>query len=146
LPLYEKNGIVNGNGLSPFAVKMDTPNNLRKLLITFCEQWPKCNRQDLSNSADDSLDIGEEDEVVELDDEDDGAVEIGAGSIPADVLNDMIAELNAAEEEGSDDENPVVSSTDGKEKEDDLYESDKADLLFANRNSWKAYDELKLML
>ncbi len=68
----------------------------------------------------------------------DGAVEIGAGLIPADVLNDMIAKLNAAEEEGSDDENPVVSSTDGKEKEDDLSESDKADLLFADGNSRKA--------
>jgi hypothetical protein len=45
-----------------------------------------------------------------------------------------------------DDENPVVSSTDGKEKEDDLSESDKADLLFADGNSRKAYDELKLML
>ena len=56
---------------------------------------------------------------MESDDKDDGAVENGAGSIPADVINDMIAELNAAEEEGSDDENPVVSSTDGKEKEDD---------------------------
>jgi hypothetical protein len=142
----KKIGIVNGNGLSPFAVKMDMPNNLRKLLITFCEQWPKRNRQELVNSADDSLDIGEEDEVVESDDKDDGAVEIGAGSILADVLNDMIAELNAAEEEGSDDENPVVSSTDGKEKEDDLSESDKADLSFSDRNSRKAYDELKLML
>ncbi len=34
---------------------------------------------------------------MESDDEDDGAVEIGAGLIPADVLNDMIAELNVAE-------------------------------------------------
>jgi hypothetical protein len=134
-PFMKKNGIVNGNGLSPFAVKMDTPNNLRKLLVTFCEQRPKCDRWDLCNSADDLLDIGEEDEVVESDDKDDGAVEIGAGSIPADVLNEMIAESNAAEEEGLDDENPVVSSTDGKEKEDDLSESDKADLLFADGNS-----------
>ncbi len=122
------------------------PNNLRKLLVTFCEQRPKCNRQDLSNSADDWLDFSEEDEVVELDDKDDGAVEIGAGLIPADVLNDMIAKLNAVEEEGSDDENHVVSSTDGKEKEDDLSESDKVDLSFADGNSSKAYDELKLML
>jgi hypothetical protein len=83
---------------------------------------------------------------VELDDKDDGAVEIGAGLILADVLNDMIAKLNAAEEEGSDDENPVVSSTDEKEKEDDLFESDKADLLFADGNSRKACDELKLMI
>jgi hypothetical protein len=58
----------------------------------------------------------------------------------------MIAELNAAEEEGLDDENPAVSSTDGKEKEDDLSESDTADLSFADGNSRKAYDELKLML
>ncbi len=145
-PFMEKNAIVNGNGLSPFAVKMDMSNNLRKLLITFHEQRPKCDRQDLGNSADDLLGIGEEDEVVESDDKDDGAVEIGVGSIPVDVLNDMIAELNAAEEEGLDDENPVVSSTDGKEKEDDLSESDKADLLFADGNSSKAYDELKLML
>jgi hypothetical protein len=56
---------------------MDMPNNLHKLLVTFCEQWPKHDRQDLGNSADDDLlDIGEEDEVVELDDKDDGAVEI----------------------------------------------------------------------
>jgi hypothetical protein len=125
---------------------MDTPNDLCKLLVTFCEQRPKRNWQDLGNSANVSLDIGEEDEVVELDDKDDGAVEVGVGLIPADVLNDMIAKLNAAVEEGSDDENPVVSSTDGKEKEDDLSESDKADLLFADGNSMKAYDELKLML
>jgi hypothetical protein len=71
---------------------MDTPNDLHKLLVTFCEQWPKRNWQDLGNSADYLLDIGEEDEVVELDDKDDGAVEIRAGLIPADVLNDMIAE------------------------------------------------------
>ena len=67
-------------------------------------------------------------------------------NIPADVLNDMIAELNAAEDKELDEKNPVVSSTDGKEKEDDLSESDKADLLFADGNSSKAYDELKLML
>jgi hypothetical protein len=124
---------------------MDMPNNLRKLLVTFCEQRLKPNRRDLGNSADDLLDIGEEDEVVKSDDKDDGAVEIGAGSIPADVLKDMISKLNAVEEEGSDDENPVVSSTDGKKKEDDLSESDKADLSFAEGNSSKAYDELKLM-
>jgi hypothetical protein len=55
---------------------MDMPNNLHKLLVTFCEQQQKHDRRDLGNSADDSLDIGEEDEVVELDDKDDGAVEI----------------------------------------------------------------------
>jgi hypothetical protein len=52
-PLMKKNGIVNGNGLSPFAVKMDRPNDLRKLLVTFCEQQPKRDPQDLGNSADD---------------------------------------------------------------------------------------------
>jgi hypothetical protein len=97
-PFMKKIGIVNGNGLSLFAVKMDMPNDLCKLLVTFCEQRPKRNWRDLGNSADDWLDIGEEDDVVESDDKDDEAVEIGAGSIPVDVLNDMIAELNAAEE------------------------------------------------
>ena len=59
--------------------------------------------------------------MAQSDDEDDGDVNCsGTGTIPMNVLKDMIAKMNAAERDEKDmEDRDPMASTDGKENEDD---------------------------
>ena len=98
-PLLEKFGIVEGNGLSPFAVDMHKPEDLLALFTLFCQSPPKRDPCDKGPNADGQVDVDDGNKEVTEDSEDESDAAEGGESeinkIPSNVLAEMIANLEA---------------------------------------------------
>jgi hypothetical protein len=69
-PLLEKFGIVEGNGLSPFAVDMHKPEDLLAQFTLFSQSPPKHDPCDKGPNADGQVDVDDGDKEVTEDSED----------------------------------------------------------------------------
>jgi hypothetical protein len=146
-PFLEKFGVVEGNGLSPFAVEMKRPEDLLALLTEFCNKPPRRDSRDTVTHADGSVDNVVAEEECNENAGEDGGMEGGDGSetkeIPSDVMAKMIEELESEDdgnnnEAGDDNESCSVCVTE--------IISEEKEISFASGDSSKAFDEFNAML
>jgi hypothetical protein len=135
-----KIGIVEGNGLSPFAVDMHKREDLLALFTLFCQSPPKRDPCDKGPNADGQVDVDDGNKEVTEDSEDESDAAEGGESeineIPSNVLAEMIANLEA--------EDDNISDNSDEDNVDMV--SEEFELTFAGGDSSKAFNEFKEML